>query len=104
MYYVVSVSNSQIDKPSMGNEAILHKEGGCLMVEPVRKGRLTNPFNLNQLPEPLKILDVVCQQIGDIISQHGGHDIGIMNLLTPILKSLISLMSCPVTEAVSSAT
>ena len=44
-------------------------------------------LNLDQCFKALKILDVMGQQAGDIISQHGGHNICIMNLFASDLEN-----------------
>ncbi len=40
-----------------------------------------NLLNLDDLPEPLEVLDIVGEKAGNIISQHGRHNIGIMDFL-----------------------
>ncbi len=47
-----------------------------------------NPLDPDHLPKPLKILDVVGEQAGDVISEHGSDDIGVMDLLTADLAIL----------------
>lgn len=50
-----------------------------------------NPFHPDYLVKPLKILAVVGEQAGDVISEHGGDDIGVMNLLAADLEILHQL-------------
>ena len=46
-----------------------------------------DPLDPDHLPKSLKILDIVShQQAGEVISQHGGHDIGVMDLFAAFLK------------------
>jgi hypothetical protein len=39
------------------------------------------PLDFDDVPEPPEIFRVVGQQVGDAISQHGGDDIGVVDLL-----------------------
>lgn len=45
-----------------------------------------DPLDPDHLPKSLKVLDIVGQQAGDAISQHGGHDIGVMDLFAACLN------------------
>lgn len=50
-----------------GDEAIIHKEGDCLIIEPVRKGRLlTLLASLEPLDEPFSDVDDDLQPLDDV--------------------------------------
>jgi len=49
-------------------------------------GLPSNPLNPYNLREALKIPDVMGQQTRNAVGQHGGHDIGIVDLLAADLE------------------
>ena len=50
-----------------GDEAILRKEGDCLVVEPIRKGRLLALLSkLEPLDEPFPAVDEDVPTLGDV--------------------------------------
>ena len=50
-----------------GEEAIIRNEGDCLIVEPVRKGKLLAlPATLDPLTEPFPDIECVLPPLGDV--------------------------------------